>query len=366
MRTLTVLSCYLLFCFSCSESEKSENTATSVITEKVRKERVQLIDQYPGNTVALQEVELRADVTGYITNIHIEDGQRVEKGQLLYEIDKSRYQAQLDQSQSQLKIAKANLERLQRDMKRYEKLKEGNAIAAQVYDNALTDLNNASAELVSTQAQIDNDLTNLQYASIRAPFGGTIGFSEVRLGALVNPGQTLLNVISTDDPIGVDFFAEEKSLQKFQALIANKNRVLEDSTFMIRLPGGQLHPYPGTIENMDRAIDPNTGTIKMRLNFKNPNQTLKPGLSTSIQVKIKNDAMSVTIPQKATMEKMGETSVFLKEGELAIAYKVVLGRPFKDRVIVLEGLEEGQEIITSGIQKLNDGDKVVTINGGGE
>ncbi|MEX0882020.1 MAG: efflux RND transporter periplasmic adaptor subunit, partial [Cyclobacteriaceae bacterium] len=249
-----------------------------------------------------------------------------------------------------------------RDLERYQKLREGNAIAGQVYDNALTDLRNAESELLAAQAQVDNDLTNLRYASIRSPFSGTIGFSSVRLGALVNQGQTLLNVISSNDPIGVDFFAGEKNLQKFQTMMENKNEIMSDSTFMIRMPDGHLHPYPGSLENMDRAIDRETGTIQIRLNFPNPDHVLKPGLSTNINIKANNGERVLTIPQKATMERMGETSVFVKEGETAHEKIIELGRKFKDRIIVIKGLNEGQEIIISGTQKLKDGDKITTQN----
>lgn len=362
MKTKLLLIGLLVLHYSCNEKENTETQEVRVETAAVKKEKVELSDQYPAVTVALQEVELRADVSGYITNILFKDGQKVRTGQLLYEIDKSRYQATLNQSESRLKIAASNLERAQRDMDRYQKLKEGNAIAGQVYDNALTDLRNAESEMLAAQAQVDNDLTNLQYASVRSPFTGTIGFSSVRLGALVNQGETLLNVISSNDPIGVDFFAGEKNLSKFQTMMEDKERVKTDSTFMIRLPGGEMHPYPGTLENMDRAINRETGTIQIRLHFPNPDDVLKPGLSTTLRVKAINGDPLLTIPQKATMEQMGEISVFVRENDTAREKKIELGRKFKDRVIVETGLEEGQSIVISGMQKLNDGDKITTQN----
>lgn len=362
MKTKLLLIGLLLLQYSCDKKQNTESQATRVESEKVKKEIIQLTDQYPAVAVALQEVELRADVSGYITNILFKDGQKVKKGQLLYEIDKSRYQATLKQSESRLKIAASNLQRVQRDMERYEKLREGNAIAAQVYDNALTDLRNAELEMMAAQGQVDNDLTNLQYASVRAPFDGTIGFSSVRLGALVNQGETLLNVISSNDPIGIDFFAGEKNLSKFRNLMEDKEGVIADSTFMIGLPDGESHPYPGTLENMDRAISRETGTLQIRLHFPNPDQNLKPGLSTTLRVKAINGASVLTIPQKATMEQMGEISVFVIENNSAKEQKIELGRKFKDRVIVEKGLAEGQEIIVSGMQKLSDGNKITTQN----
>jgi membrane fusion protein (multidrug efflux system) len=301
---------FLVSVSSCDQEKKTENDLLTVTVEPVKKETVYLEDTYPASTIALQEVELRADVSGYVTNILFNDGQRVKKGQLLYEIDKSRYQAQMDQSHSSLRIAKANYERVQRDVKRYEMLKEGNAIAGQIYDNALTDLSNAEQEMIAAQAAVDDAMTNLRYSDIKAPFDGTIGFSAVRLGALVNPGQTLLNVVSADDPMGVDFYAAESDLYHFQGLVGNAE-VLKDSVFTIALPGGVRYPFPGKIENIDRAVDRGTGTIMIRLAFPNPELTLKPGLSATLIVRTKSGESAITIPQRAKTERMGETYVFV-------------------------------------------------------
>lgn len=352
----------MLYLVSCGREKEGEAPSVMVTVETVQKEQVHIEDRYPATTVALQEIELRADVSGYITNIHFEDGQRVKKGQLLYEIDKSRHQAQVDQSQSRMRIAKANLERFQRDVDRYEMLKEGNAIAGQIYDNALTDLSNAEQEMIAAQAAMDDAMTNLRYSDILAPFDGTIGFSVVRLGALVNPGQTLLNIISVDDPMGVDFYVPGKELQRFQEFSKDAEKVIQDSIFTIHLPDGSPYPFAGKIENIDRAIDRSTGTLMIRLLFPNPDLILKPGLSTTLVIKTAPEEASLTIPQKAKIERMGETYAYVVQEDLATEKRIKLGRRVKDRVIVEEGLEEGQQIVISGIQKIADGDKVQIKN----
>lgn len=363
MRKVYVLLLTVLF-LACGREEESGDKKTTVTVEKVVREKVSIEDRYPASLVALREVELRADVTGYVTKIPVEDGQRVSKGQLLYEIDKSRYQAQLNQSSSRLRIAESNLKQAERDLSRYNKLREGNAIAGQVYDDALTSLENAQQEMVSAQAEVEDAETNLRYADIIAPFDGTIGFSSVRLGALVNPGQTLLNVISENDPMGVDFYAEERNLRYFLDQRENREEVLADSIFSINLPDGSSYPYPGVIENIDRAIDRRTGTLLIRLRFPNPDLVLKPGLSATLVVKSKDEETRLTIPQKALIERLGETYVYYVEDGKAKRANVTLGRRVRDKIIIQEGVDEGMELIIGGLQKVSEGDQINIKNNG--
>lgn len=352
----------MLVFLACGEDKITENQPTTVTVGKVLTEMVSLQQRYPASMVALKEVELRADVVGYITHIHVEDGARVRQGQVLYEIDRSRYQAQLDQAQSQLEIAKANQTRSERDIVRYEKLREGNAIAGKIYDDALTDIVSRQQELLSAQAAVSNAKTDLGYATIRAPFDGTVGFSSVRLGALVTPGQTLLNVISADDPMGMDFFADEKSLLEFMEIIKQPEEVLADSVFSLLLPNQELYPYPGTIETIDRAIDRGTGTVQIRLKFPNRDFSLKPGLNATLLYKRTLPGPQITVPQAALVERLGEVYVYIAESGEAKKITVKTGTKTKDRVVILEGLEPGKEVILGGVQKIADGDKIQIKN----
>ncbi|WP_185974410.1 efflux RND transporter periplasmic adaptor subunit [Litoribacter populi] len=338
---------------SCGE-EKEEDESTVVETVKVRKAAVNFTQQYPATVTALEEVELRADVNGYVTRINIEEGQRVKKGQLLYQIDQTRFAARKEQAESALAIAKSNLERAQRDLRRYEALQEEDAIAGQIYDNAVTEVRNAEQEVAAAEANLENARIDLQYASIHAPFDGTIGFSQVREGTLVQPGQTLLNTLSRDEPMGVDFFPEERYLRKFTSLQFNEDTEA-DSVFLLRLPDGQSYPFTGKIRIIDRAVDRNTGTIQIRLTFPNPEYLLRPGLSATLIVKEEESREVLLVPEQAVQEQMGEFSVFIVENGEARQVKVQTGRKLEGETVVLEGLEEGLEVIVKGIQRVSDG-----------
>jgi len=349
----------LILVQSCGEKVEEESYV-EVVTSQVMKMPVRFTQTYPASIVALEEVDLRADVVGYVTDIHIKEGQKVKKGTLMYTIDQTRYRARKDQASSAVAIAEANLERVQLDVNRYEKLKQEDAIAVQIYDNALVDLRNAQQELNAAKSDLENSLIDLDYASIRAPFDGTVGFSQVRIGTLVSPGETLLNTISKDDPIGVDFFPEEKHLWKFQEL-RNRKQVEADSIFRLVLPGGVNYPHSGSVEILDRAVDRNTGTFQVRLKFPNPDNMLRPGLSCTLLIKDEAEELALMVPQVAVQEQMGEFSVYVVKNEEARQRKVKIGKTKDKYIVILEGLEAGEEIITKGIQKVSTGDKVRVV-----
>ena len=346
----------LCFIFSCAEEEEEEQPLR-VTTVAVASEDVRFTQQYPATVVALEEIDLRADVVGYVTGIHVKEGQKVKRGQLMYTIDQTRYEARREQAASSLAIAEANYERIRRDVERYEKLMAEDAIAVQIYDDAMTNLRTAEQEVRAAQSNLDNALIDLQYASIHAPMDGTVGFSQVRQGSLVSPGETLLNTISKDDPIGVDLYPEERYLRKFVQLEQSPTAE-RDSVFLLRLPDGEMYRYAGQIEILDRAVDRNTGTIQIRLRFSNPDNILRPGLSANLIVKDEEPLEVLTVPQAAVIEQMGEFSVFLVEDNRARQVKITTGRNVRDRTVVLEGLREGQEIIVKGVHRVNDGDPV--------
>jgi len=315
-------------------------------------------ESYPATITAAEEVELRPQVSGYITGIHFRDGQRVQKGQLLYSIDQQAYQAGVSEAQARLAVAKANLTRAQKDADRYIELDKKNAIAKQMLDHAMADLESARMQVKAAEAGVQSVQTNLKYANIYAPFSGTIGISLVKLGASVSPGATLLNTISTDDPINVDFFLDQKDLGRFLALQQSGN-IVKDSTFTIVLPDNSEYQFAGRVASIDRAVDARTGTIRVRLAFDNRENQLRPGMSATVKVFHKGSDQSMVIPHKAVTEQMGEYFVYtVTDSSTVTQTKVKLGMQLKDKVAVLEGLEQGQKIVVDGLQRVREGAKI--------
>lgn len=342
---------------SCKHSDPAGNYGMAPVPVNIaipEYKHVVYYNDYPANVVALKEVELRCEVGGEITGIFFEEGQTVKQGQKLYEVDRSSYEASYQQAKANLDIAQSNLERVQKDADRYTELSKQDAIAQQRLDDALTNLQNAKLQLVSAKAGLVKAQTELNYSIVSAPFDGTIGISKVRMGTLVTPGQTLLNIISSDDPMGVDFVINETELSRFQ-MLEKKSATKNDSTFRILLPDNAIYPQAGKISIIDRAVDPQTGTIRVRLSFPNRERILRPGMSCNVKVLNENTGNHLVIPYKAVSEQMGESYVYTVKGNVAKQAKLDLGARVGENVIVNSGLSQTDTVVTDGIQKLREG-----------
>jgi len=199
----------------------------------------------------------------------------------------------------------------------------------------------------------------VKYSTIYAPFTGTIGISQVKIGVLVTANQTLINTISSDDPMAVDIAVDQRDIARFVQL-QNNSSARNDSVFVLKLPGNFTYPQPGKVSLIDRAVDPQTGTIKTRLVFSNPESMLKPGMNVNVRIKNNSaDSSMLMIPYRAVIEQMGEYFVFVvNDSSRAIQQKLSLGPRINDKVVVRQGLNEGDKIITEGFQRLRDSAKV--------
>ncbi|MBL0744786.1 efflux RND transporter periplasmic adaptor subunit [Chryseolinea lacunae] len=311
-------------------------------------------DEYPGIVKALNETELRAQVNGYITAMHFTEGSKVHKGQKLYSIDQQAYEATFQQAQANLQVQEANLIKAQKDVERYRELNKSDAIAKQQVDYAEATYAAAQKQVDAAKASVRGVQTNVRYSTITAPFDGTIGISNVRLGAAVSAGQTLLNTISSDDPIAVDITVDQKEIFRFTQLFAKGKTSKADSTFRLAL-GTEVYPLPGAISVIDRAVDAQTGSIKMRLTFPNPQHMLRSGMSVTLRV-LSSSAKSVIIPYKAVTEQLGEFFVYVAgDSNKVTQRKVVLGTQVGKDIVVQSGLKENEKVVVEGVQNLREG-----------
>ena len=316
-------------------------------------------DEYPATVTPLNQVEIYPQITGYITGVFFTEGQVVTRGQKLYEIDRQQYQANYDEAVANVNVALANLNRAQKDADRYNTLAKEDAIARQVVDNAEASLESAKMQVAAARANVSRVSTNLNYSTIKAPLTGTIGISQVKLGAAVSPGQTLLNTISSDDPIAVDISVDETEIARF---VRFQNRKVADSTFVFVLPDGKQYQASGKIGIIDRAIDPQTGTLKVRLFFANKQKLLKSGMSGNIRVLNSDSGQRLLIPYKAVTEQMSEYFVYVIGDSSKVSQrKVSLGNRIGANIVVKDGIRAGDKIVTEGIQKLREGAVVKVV-----
>jgi membrane fusion protein (multidrug efflux system) len=401
--------------FSCQQKPPAPTPPTPVNLVTVKLQPVLYYDKYPSTTQALSQVDIRPQVQGYITGIFFTEGTHVHKGQKLYEIDERLYKAAYDQAVANVKVAQGNMEQAKQDADRYQYLNTHNAVAKQVLDHAVIALQNANNEVQAAQQAVKTAATNLTYSIITAPFDGTIGFSQVKLGNQVQGGTTILNTISTDNPMAVDFLISEAQLAHYEDLQHNRQKQL-DSLFTIILPNHSTYSQLGKISVIDRAVDPQTGTIRVRLVFANPKQELRVGMSCVVRVHNLETTPQILIPGKAIVEQMGEYFVYLakdtvvrnpadstgkgkgknkgasdqeagkdsagngKDGAgdgkddgsdstakkgphlVAIQVKIEVGQTIGANVLVVSGLHNGDKVIVDGVQAVHDGSPITTAN----
>lgn len=336
---------------SCSNNKGAQQKfpPATVSVYKVVPEKAFYFNTYPATVTALDQIEIRPEVSGYLTNIYFEDGQHVTKGMKLYGVDQQQYKAAYD-------VAKANLDKAKQDYKRYQDLAKNNAIATQILEHAAADLKAAESNLAEVE-------TNYRNSTIYAPFSGTIGISQVKLGSAVTAGQTLMNTLSSDNPMAVDFAVSEDKIDRFEDLLHKKTDG-RDSTFTIQLPDQSIYSSPGKLLLLDRAVDPGTGTITARLVFPNTKGYLKPGMTCNVRVLTVTPANQILIPYKAVIEQMGEYFVFVAQNGHAVQKRIALGINIGSRVIVMNGLNLGDEIITEGVQKLRENAPIMITDAG--
>ena len=358
MRYIFLISITAILLAACG-SDKSKQQAPppppSVGVYEVHIGSATYYDLYPANMVAVNQVDIRAQVNGSVTGIYFTDGQQVQKGQKLYSIDEQLYNANYQQAVANLNVAKANLAKAQQDADRYNDLAKHDAIATQVLDHALADLQSNKMQLKAAEANVNSVQTNVRYATIYAPFDGTIGISQVKLGTAVTAGTMVLNTVSTDNPIAVDFAVNEKEIYRFTQL-QQKGYASKDSLFTIQLPDGSIYPEIGKIAFIDRAVDPQTATLKLRLQFDNSKHLLKPGMSCNLRLKNNSNIQQLLVPMKALVEQMGEYFVYVMGDSSKVFQKHInTGAIINDKIVVKDGLAEKDKVVVDGVQKMKDG-----------
>ena len=329
-----------------------------VVVEAVRTGDAVYHEEYPATVTPLNEVGLRPQVSGFVTGIHFKDGDRVKKGQLLYSIDAQLYNANYEQAVANLKVQEANLAKAQKDADRYHELAKNDAVAKQLVDNAEAALEVAKKQTEAARANISGVQTSVRYTKVYAPFSGLIGISQVKPGTAVVAGQTLLNTISSDDELAVDFNIDQKEIYEMTKLINQKGK---DSVFTLSFSNDN-YPHPGKLAFLDRAVDPQTGTIKARLIFPNKEGLLRAGMNGTVRVKNNSGQKSLLIPYKAVTEQLGEYFAYVPgDSNKVTQTRVQLGRQIGTDVIVRDGLKAGDSVVTQGVQNLREGAVIQSV-----
>lgn len=307
-----------------------------------------------------QNVQIRARVEAFVDKMLFEEGRDVKEGELLFQLDKKPFIEQLAAAKGALGQAQAALKKYETDVSRLKPLAEKRAVPQQDLDNALASVEQGRAAVLSAEAQVESAQLNLGYCDVRAPISGLIGAKQVSIGDLVGKGEpTLLATISTLDPIWFYCSVSEVEYLRAESEVAKKGRRMADSSVVLMLSDGSEHPDKGKFVFVDRAVDIKTGTLRVRAEFPNPRQVLRPGMFGRIRVDLGTRPDSILVPQRSVLELQGKNFVWVITGENKAEQRpVTLGQQIGGNWLILDGLKAGERIVLEGMQKVREGSLV--------
>jgi RND family efflux transporter MFP subunit len=318
-------------------------------------------DEYVGHVEAIQSVELRARVEGFLEEVSFREGDVVTQGQVLYRIEQQGYAAKVALENARVAQAEAELSRARSHLKRLQSVSP-QSISAMDMDNAVASELAARASLAAAQAALDTSSLNLAYTTITAPISGRIGRTAFTRGNLVNPASGVLARIVQTDPVRVAYAISENDFAAVQKAVREMDAP-QDPRLSPRLilPGNEVYPEPGQVVFVDNQVDTATGTITVRARFKNPDSLLLPGQYVTVQVRAAAPVLMPVVPQSAVLVNQDGRYVLTVKDGIATPRPIVTG-PVVDQMWAVEsGLQAGDRVIVSGIQKVRPGQPVNAV-----
>lgn len=338
--------------------EQQAPQATLVKTMEVIRRDTPIVYDYTGFIQAQKEVNLMAQVNGQITGKFFNGGDKITAGQTLFTIDQRTYQANVLNAQAGLASAQATAIRTSRDLERYQKLYEQNAVSKQELDNRVAEAEQAAATVEAQRALLDNANINLGETNVVAPFDGRIDTNDLSVGNYVTAGQTVLATLSNTDPVLLEFsLAENEYLKLLSSHTDAGEAPLENLTIV--LSDGTTYGEKGRVDQVNRSITQGTGTLTLKAEFPNPNKILLPGMFAHLQANSGTVHDAKLIPQRAVTELMYKKFVYILGADNKVSMReVVLGPRIGRLWLVESGLEGNETVIVEGINKIKQGSEV--------
>ncbi len=368
----------LLLIVSGSGCEKANSAADKKPVAPVKVEVAVPLEQevtdfqdFTGRLEAVESVEIRARVSGYLTKIafdpSIELGAEVKVGDLLFEIDERPYQNSLESTQANLAKAEAQQQTAAAELARTEELVAKKAATARDLERDAGQKAVADASIAAAKASINQAQLDLEFAKITAPISGRIGRPLLTVGNLVTPGTGSLTSIVSVDPVHVYFDIDEPTLLALQKMIRDgklKSAMEAEVPLLLGLVNDDGHPYRGKLDFVENKIDPNTGTIRVRGIFANPKpqrgpRTLAPGLFARVRLPLGEPHQALLVSERAIGRDQGQAFVFVVNEANEVVYRrVKLGTQHDGLRVIADGLVAGEKIVVNGLQRVRPGSKV--------
>lgn len=364
-------TCFVAILAGCDSSSNAKPAnpgppaAVVTVSQPIQKNVVEW-DEYTGRLEAVQTVEVRARVSGYLSQVNFKDGAKVKKGDLLYVIDPRPYVAVRDRTAAEVDRSRAQLELAKNDLSRAEQLLKSHFISEAEYDTRSKGVRQQEAALRSAEAALQEAKLNVEFTQLRSPIDGRISRTLTTVGNLVNGGNsgeaTLLTIIVSTDPIRVYIDADELSVLKYRRLAREGLR--ESARYgpipmELELADEKNFPHKGYTDFVEPRLDPTTGTVRARGVFPNPDDQLSPGFFARVRIHGSDTYPALLVSDAAIGVDQEKKFVLIVNRDNMVEYRAVKPGPFIDGLrVIKQGLKPDDWVIVNGLQRVQPGVKV--------
>jgi RND family efflux transporter MFP subunit len=359
----------LLAATGCKKKSGAQPPALPVNVLSVVEKQVNEWDEFTGRLEAVESVDIRPRVSGYITEIHFEAGVIAKKGDVLYVIDPRPYQADFDRAAAEVERMQAQVKLSQIELDRAKELRAKNTISASEFDQKAATYQGAAAAAGSAEAAKNSAALNLEFTQVKSPIDGRVSDQRITVGNLVQPGpgpESVLTTVVSVDPIYAKVDADENAILKYVKLSEEGKRVsarTEKIPAFIELGNETDFPHEGVVDFVDNRLDSSTGTVRARVVLKNWNPNfITPGLFVRVRIAGATPYRAALIADKVITSQQGLKFAFVVKPDNTIERRTLETGPiFEGKRIVKSGLKDGEKVVSTRLQLLQPGMKVTPV-----
>ena len=334
-----------------------------VTVATVKKGNIASVHSFIGRVIAIQTVQIVPRVTAFVEQVPVKQGSNVTAGQIIYELQKTQYQAAVQSAEAQLTSAQAALRNDQVAYSRADRLNHQGFEAQATLDTAIATREQAQAAVESAQAAVTQAALNLSYCTIRAPIDGRIGAVSVTKGNLVTPSTPAMATINQLDPIRVVFSVAANDLVSAERKTGHsQSEIAQKLSVRLQLPDGSTYAEPGKIAFLSNSVDQQTGTVSIYADFANPQRLLLPGMFVTANVRDTTPVDRILVPVAAVQTDQNGSFVLTVGPDNKVAQQpVTIGAQIAQNFVVTKGLAAGSRVIVDGLQKVQSNEIVKPI-----
>lgn len=348
-----LIAAAIVACSSEAAPADAAPPAPEVSVATVLSKQVRQWDEFTGRVAAVETVELRPRVSGYVERVAFKEGQEVRKGDLLFVIDQRPYRAALDSALAGLERARSEARLAQTQDRRAQALIEARAISREEFETRKAATAQGNAGVRAAEAAVATARLDLQFTQVRSPIDGRAGRAMTTEGNLAQADSTVLTTVVSLDPVHVYFESDEQSFLRYSDLARKGERTRSSNPVRVGLANETGYPHAGTVDFIDNQVDPNTGTIRARAVLRNPDRVFTPGLFARVQLQGSGEFEALLIDDKAVLTDQDRKYVYvLGPNNAAMRKDVVLGRMADGLRVVQSGLAPQDKVIVHGVQKV--------------